>query len=35
MPVVHRLEVAPASLTTLRWWPDGVATLRSFSAIPE
>ncbi len=35
MPVVHRLEVAPASLTTLRWWPDGVATLRTFSAIPE
>ena len=35
MPVIHRLELAPASLTTIRWWPDGLSTLRSYAYVPD
>lgn len=33
--VLHRMQLAPASLSTVQWWPDGVAVLRSFSAVPD
>lgn len=35
MPVIHNLELAAASLSTIRVWPDGVSTLRSYSYVPE
>ena len=34
-PVLHRMHLAPASLTVTQWWPDGVALLRAFSHEPE
>ncbi|MGH3498308.1 MAG: bifunctional RNase H/acid phosphatase [Nocardioidaceae bacterium] len=33
--VLHRMTLAPGSLTTLEWWPDGVPTMRGFSALPD
>ncbi|MDN5855773.1 MAG: histidine phosphatase family protein, partial [Actinomycetia bacterium] len=35
MPVIYRMELAPASLTTIQWWPDGTPSLRTFSYVPE
>ena len=35
MSVIYRMELAPASLTTIQWWPDGTPSLRSFSYVPE
>lgn len=35
MPVIYRMELAPASLTTIQWWPDGTPSLRAFSYVPE
>ena len=32
--VIYRMELAPASLTTIVWWPDGTPSLRSFSVTP-
>jgi probable phosphoglycerate mutase len=32
--VVHRMNVAPGSLTVVQWWPDGVTALRTFSHVP-
>lgn len=32
--VIYRMELAPASLTTVVWWPDGTPSLRSFSVSP-
>ncbi len=33
--LMHRLQLAPASLTVTQWWPDQVAVLRTFSHEPE
>ncbi len=33
--VLHRMQLAPASVTVTQWWPDGVAVLRTFSYEPE
>jgi probable phosphoglycerate mutase len=33
--VVHRMNVAPGSLTVVQWWPDGVTALRTFSHVPD
>ena len=33
--VVHRMQVAPASLTTLRWGADGVPMLQQLSTVPD
>jgi probable phosphoglycerate mutase len=33
--VIHRIQVAPASLTTLAWWSDGVSALQQLSYLPE
>ena len=35
MDVVHHLQVAPGSLTTLSWWADGTPALEEFSVVPE
>lgn len=32
--VIHRMELAPASITEIAWFPDGLASLRSFSIVP-
>ncbi|WP_370619023.1 bifunctional RNase H/acid phosphatase [Mumia sp. Pv 4-285] len=34
MPVIHRLELQPASVSTVRIWPDGIATLRAYDVVP-
>lgn len=35
MHVIHRMELAPASLTTIDWWPGGAPSLKSFSITPS
>jgi broad specificity phosphatase PhoE/ribonuclease HI len=35
MHVIYRMELAPASLTTIQWWPDGTPSLRAFSYVPD
>jgi probable phosphoglycerate mutase len=34
LEAVHRMELSPASLTTLAWWTDGNALLRGFNVVP-
>ncbi|MBW9215915.1 bifunctional RNase H/acid phosphatase [Mumia sp. zg.B53] len=34
MPVIHRLELQPASVSTVRVWPDGISTLRAYDVVP-
>ncbi len=31
--VLFRMELSPASTTTVHWWSDGVASLRSFNVV--
>jgi broad specificity phosphatase PhoE/ribonuclease HI len=31
---IFRMELAPASVTTIQWWPDGATSLRNFSHVP-
>lgn len=35
MSIIHRMELAPASITTIAWWPDGTPSLRGFSVVPD
>ena len=35
MHVVFRMELEPASVTTIQWWPDGTPSLRGFAAVPD
>ena len=35
MSVIHAMELAPASITTIAWWPDGTPSLRNFSVVPD
>jgi probable phosphoglycerate mutase len=35
MPVIHRLELQPASVSTVRVWPDGISTLRAYDVVPD
>ncbi|MDX6276327.1 MAG: ribonuclease / adenosylcobalamin/alpha-ribazole phosphatase [Nocardioidaceae bacterium] len=35
MSIVYRMELAPASLTTIAWWPDGNSSVRNFNIVPE
>lgn len=35
MPVIYKMELAPASITTIQWWPDGTPSLRTFSHVPD
>jgi ribonuclease H / adenosylcobalamin/alpha-ribazole phosphatase len=33
--VLHRFELAPASITTVQWWSDGWPVVVEFSAVPD
>jgi probable phosphoglycerate mutase len=35
MPVIYKMELAPASITTIAWWSDGTPSLRNFSVVPD
>lgn len=35
MSSIYKMELAPASLTTIAWWPDGTPSLRNFSVVPD
>ena len=35
MSIIYRMELAPASITTIAWWPDGAASVRNFNIVPE
>ncbi|HZC27430.1 MAG TPA: hypothetical protein VE287_10435 [Actinopolymorphaceae bacterium] len=30
-----RMELPPGSLSEVRWWPDGPASVRSFGLVPH
>lgn len=32
--VIYAMELSPASITTIAWWPDGRASLRGFNIVP-
>ncbi|MGZ5366823.1 bifunctional RNase H/acid phosphatase [Aeromicrobium sp.] len=34
MRSIYKMELAPASITTIQWWPDGTPSLRNFSVVP-
>jgi probable phosphoglycerate mutase len=34
MTSIYRMELAPASVTTIQWWPDGATSLRNYSHVP-
>ena len=34
MNVIYKMELSPASITTITWWPDGPASLRNFNVVP-
>lgn len=31
---IYKMELSPASITTVTWWPDGNASLRNFNIVP-
>ena len=33
--VIHRIQVAPASVSTIAWWPDGVSALQQLSYLSQ
>ncbi|WP_229053389.1 histidine phosphatase family protein [Aeromicrobium sp. Leaf350] len=35
MSAIHTLELAPASISTVVWWPDALPSVRNFSVVPE
>jgi probable phosphoglycerate mutase len=35
MQVIYKMELSPASITTIQWWPDGAASLRNFNVVPD
>jgi probable phosphoglycerate mutase len=35
MQVIYKIELSPASITTLQWFPDGAASMRNFNLVPE
>lgn len=34
LSALRRMQMAPASIATIQWWPDGAASLRNFSVTP-
>ncbi|MCL3818349.1 bifunctional RNase H/acid phosphatase [Aeromicrobium wangtongii] len=34
MDVIHKMELSPASITTIQWWSDGPGSLRNFNVVP-
>ncbi|MEG9225369.1 histidine phosphatase family protein [Aeromicrobium sp. Sec7.5] len=35
MSAIHTLELAPASISTIVWWPDALPSVRNFSVVPD
>lgn len=35
MSAIHALELAPASISTIVWWPDALPSVRNFSVVPD
>ena len=35
MQVIYKLELSPASITTIQWWPDGTSSVRNFNVVPD
>ncbi|MBA2549674.1 MAG: bifunctional RNase H/acid phosphatase [Nocardioidaceae bacterium] len=35
MHVIHRIQLAPASFSTISWWADGISALQQLSYVPE
>ena len=35
MRSIYKMELAPASITTIQWWADGTPSLRNFSVVPD
>ncbi len=35
MGMIHRFELAPASITTIQWWSDGWPVVVEFSVVPD
>lgn len=33
--IIYKLELAPASITTIQWWPDGTASVRNVNVVPD
>jgi probable phosphoglycerate mutase len=33
--VIHRMQVAPASVSTIAWWSDGASALQQLSFVPQ
>jgi broad specificity phosphatase PhoE/ribonuclease HI len=31
---IYRMDLAPASITSIQWWPDGGSSLKNFSVVP-
>lgn len=34
MHVIYKMELSPASITTVQWWPDGPGSVRNFNIVP-
>jgi probable phosphoglycerate mutase len=34
MASIYKMELSPASITTVQWWPDGPASMRNFNIVP-
>ena len=34
MSAIYKMELSPASITTITWWADGPASLRNFNVVP-
>jgi broad specificity phosphatase PhoE len=34
MNVIYKMELSPASITTVQWWPDGPGSVRNFNIVP-
>ncbi|MBC7630065.1 bifunctional RNase H/acid phosphatase [Aeromicrobium sp.] len=35
MRSIYQMELSPASISTISWWPDGNASLRTFNTVPD
>ena len=35
MQVIYKMELSPASITTIQWYPDDIASLRNFNVVPD
>jgi broad specificity phosphatase PhoE/ribonuclease HI len=35
MQVIYKIELSPASITTIQWYPDDTSSLRNFNVVPD